>query len=78
MTTYGYTCASTDGRTLAAQLEALKAAGCTTIFCERVSGARTGRTELAKLLSTIEASDVLIVGRLDRLARSNSRSLEHH
>ena len=70
MTTYGYARVSTDGQTLDAQLEALKAAGCETIFREKVSGARADRAELAKLLSTIEAGDVLIVSRLDRLARS--------
>jgi DNA invertase Pin-like site-specific DNA recombinase/predicted nucleotidyltransferase len=70
MTTYGYARVSTDGQTLDAQLEALKAAGCEKIFRERVSGARADRTELTKLLSTIDAGDVLIVSRLDRLARS--------
>ncbi len=70
MTTYGYARISTDGQTLEAQLEALNAAGCEKIFRERVSGARANRTELAKLFSTIDADDVLIVSRLDRLARS--------
>lgn len=70
MTTYGYARVSTDGQTLDAQLEALKTAGCEKIFREKVSGARADRAELAKLLSTIDAGDVLIVSRLDRLARS--------
>ena len=70
MTTYGYARVSTDGQTLDAQFEALKAAGCEKIFRETVSGARADRTELTKLFSTIDAGDVLIVSRLDRLARS--------
>jgi DNA invertase Pin-like site-specific DNA recombinase len=70
MTTFGYARVSTDGQTFDAQLEALKAAGCETIFREKAGGARADRAELTKLLSTIEAGDVLIVSRLDRLARS--------
>ena len=37
---------------------------------EKVSGAKANRPELAKLLRAIDAGDVLIVTRLDRLARS--------
>ena len=40
------------------------------VTSEKVSGARTDRAELAKLLKRIEAGDLLIVTRLDRLARS--------
>jgi DNA invertase Pin-like site-specific DNA recombinase len=46
------------------------AAGCAKVFKEKVSGAKTDRAELAKLLRRIEAGDVLIITRLDRLARS--------
>jgi DNA invertase Pin-like site-specific DNA recombinase len=46
------------------------AAGCGKIFAEKVSGARTDRVELAKVSKRIEADDLLIVTRLDRLARS--------
>jgi DNA invertase Pin-like site-specific DNA recombinase len=46
------------------------AAGCAKVFQEKVCGARTDRVELAKLLRRIEAGDMLIVTRLDRLARS--------
>jgi DNA invertase Pin-like site-specific DNA recombinase len=70
MTTCGYARVSTDGQTLDDQLEALRAAGCEKIFREKVSGARADRTELMKLLAMIDAGDVLIVSRLDRLARS--------
>ena len=77
MTTYGYARVSTDGQTLDAQLEALKTAGCEKIFREKVSGARADRAELAKLLSTIDAGDVLIVSASTGLARSTRDLLEH-
>src|SRR5215510_3304854 len=67
---YGYARVSTDGQSLAAQDAALHAAGCGKIFAEKVSGARTDRVELAKLLKRLDQGDVLIVTRLDRLARS--------
>jgi DNA invertase Pin-like site-specific DNA recombinase len=61
---------STDGQTLAAQDAQLHAAGCAKIYSEKVSGARTDRVELGKLLKRLDEGDVLIVTRLDRLARS--------
>jgi len=70
MTTYGYARASADGQSLVAQLAALKAAGCEKIFREKMSGANAGRAQLARLLAAIDRGDVLIVSRLDRLARS--------
>jgi DNA invertase Pin-like site-specific DNA recombinase len=70
MTTYGYARVSTDGQTLAAQQSELTAAGCLKVFAEKVSGAKSDRIELSKLLKRIDAGDILIVTRLDRLARS--------
>jgi DNA invertase Pin-like site-specific DNA recombinase len=70
MTTYGYARVSTNGQDLAAQEAELMAAGCAKVFKEKVSGAKTDRAELAKLLRTIGSGDVLMVTRLDRLARS--------
>ena len=70
MTTYGYARVSTNGQDLAAQEAELMAAGCAKVFKEKVSGAKTDRAELAKLLHKIESGDVLVVTRLDRLARS--------
>src|SRR5215208_7024666 len=53
------------------QREALTAAGCTVIRQEKVTGTtRSGRTELATILDFIRAGDVLVVTRIDRLARS--------
>jgi DNA invertase Pin-like site-specific DNA recombinase len=70
MTVYGYARVSTDGQTLAAQDGQLHAAGCAKVFSEKVSGAKTDRAALGKLLKRLEPGDVLIVTRLDRLARS--------
>src|SRR5437660_10568411 len=46
------------------------AAGCAKVFKEKVSGAKTDRAELAKVIRRLEPGDVLVVTRLDRLARS--------
>jgi DNA invertase Pin-like site-specific DNA recombinase len=70
MTIYGYARVSTGGQTLASQDAQLTAAGCAKIFSEKVSGAKTDRAELGKVLKRLEPGDVLVVTRLDRLARS--------
>src|SRR5215475_4452549 len=71
MTIYGYARVSTDGQTLASQDAQLHEAGCAKVYAERVSGAKTdGRAELGKVLKRLQAGDVLVVTRLDRLARS--------
>jgi DNA invertase Pin-like site-specific DNA recombinase len=67
---YGYARVSTDGQSLASQDAELHAAGCVKIYAEKISGARSDRPELAKVLRRIGTGDVLIVTRLDRLARS--------
>jgi len=66
----GYARVSTDGQTLDAQQSALTAAGAERVFSEKVSGAVTDRKALAKAISALGPSDVLLVTRLDRLARS--------
>jgi DNA invertase Pin-like site-specific DNA recombinase len=70
MTTYGYARVSTNGQDLSSQDAELSAAGCSKVFKEKVSGAKTDRAELAKAIRTLEPGDVLVVTRLDRLARS--------
>jgi DNA invertase Pin-like site-specific DNA recombinase len=70
MTAYGYARVSTNGQDLAAQEAELMAAGCAKVFKEKVSGAKTDRAELAKVMRRLEPGDVLVVARLDRLARS--------
>src|SRR5262249_19648200 len=61
---------SSDGQSVAAQVADLKAAGATKVFSETASGAKTDRAELAKLMRALQPGDVLMVTRLDRLARS--------
>ena len=70
ITVYGYARVSTDGQTLAAQDAALHAAGCAKVYSEKASGAKADRAELRKLVSRLGEGDVLMVTRLDRLARS--------
>jgi DNA invertase Pin-like site-specific DNA recombinase len=70
MAVYGYARVSTDGQSLAAQLAELKAANCEKIYQEKISGARSDRKQLARLVAVLAIGDVLLVTRLDRLARS--------
>jgi DNA invertase Pin-like site-specific DNA recombinase len=70
MTVYGYARVSTNGQTLASQDAELHAAGAAKVYAEKMSGARSDRPELAKLLKRLDAGDMLLVTRLDRLARS--------
>jgi len=66
----GYARVSTDGQTLDAQHAALREAGAEQIYSEKISGAVTERKALARAIATLGAGDVLLVTRLDRLARS--------
>jgi DNA invertase Pin-like site-specific DNA recombinase len=66
----GYARVSTDLQSTNAQIDALKAAGCQRVFQEALSGTRSDRPELAAALSYARPGDVLVVARLDRLARS--------
>ena len=68
---YGYARVSSDGQCLDAQLDELARAGCERVFREKVSGARSDRRELARLMTRLRKNDTLIVSRLDRLARSS-------
>ena len=70
MTAYGYARVSTNGQDLSSQEAELLAAGCAKVFKEKVSGAKTDRAELGKVIRRLEPGDVLVVTRLDRLARS--------
>ena len=68
MLVYGY--ARVAGQTLAAQDAELTKAGAAKVYRETASGAKTDRPVLAKLLKRLEPGDVLMITRLDRLARS--------
>jgi DNA invertase Pin-like site-specific DNA recombinase len=66
----GYARVSTLEQELALQLDALQRAGCEQIYKEKLTGANTARPELQKMLGQLRASDVVVVWKLDRLARS--------
>jgi DNA invertase Pin-like site-specific DNA recombinase len=67
---YGYARVSTDGQSLDAQVKQLRTAGAEKVFRETASGARAGRAQLRRVLAQLDKGDVLMVMRLDRLARS--------
>jgi DNA invertase Pin-like site-specific DNA recombinase len=66
----GYARVPTREQNLGGQVAELMAAGCAKVFREKASGARGDRVELMKVLRRLEPGDVLMVTRLDRLARS--------
>lgn len=70
MSLVGYARVSTIDQSLDIQIQQLKDAGCERIFCEKLSGKDTSRPELHKCLDWVRDGDILIVTRLDRLARS--------
>ncbi len=72
----GYARVSTDDQDLTAQRATLKEAGCKRIYEEKLSGAKRDRPELARLLDHMRDGDVVVVARLDRLARSTRDLLE--
>ena len=66
----GYARVSTDGQSVDAQVKALRAAGAEKVLRETASGARADRAQLRRALDQLDKGDVLMVTRLDRLARS--------
>lgn len=66
----GYARVSTYGQALDAQLDQLRSEGCAKIYREKASGARSDRRELQRLLRALTPGDVVVVTRIDRLARS--------
>ena len=72
----GYARVSTDDQDLTLQRAALKDAMCQRIFEEKASGAKRDRPELARMLEQLREGDVVVVIRLDRLARSTRDLLD--
>ena len=67
---YGYARVSTDGQSVDAQASALKGVGAHKVFRETASGASADRAQLRRAIAALNTGDVLLVTRLDRLARS--------
>ena len=67
---YGYARVSTDGQSVETQVRRLRTAGARRVFREVASGARGDRSQLRRAIAKLEEGDVLMVMRLDRLARS--------
>ena len=72
----GYAWVSTDNQDLTLQRASLQQAGCKRGYKEKISGARRDRPQLARLLDQIRKDDVVVVTRLDRLARSTRDLLD--
>lgn len=68
---FGYARVSTRDQNLDMQLDVLQQQECVKIFCEKISGIKK-RPELEHCLSMLREGDVLVVYKLDRLARSLS------
>ena len=66
----GYARVSTDGQSLEAQHSALAAAGAERVYAEKISSAVSDRRALARAVAALAEGDVLLVTKLDRLARS--------
>ena len=71
----GYARVSTGEQSLESQCQRLSTAGCEKLFEEKISGAARNRPKLEKLIEQLRKGDVLVVTRLDRLARSTSELL---
>jgi DNA invertase Pin-like site-specific DNA recombinase len=76
MAILGYARVSTQGQDLTAQIEALKGAGASTIYREKISGVRADRPQLGKLMAGLKAGDMVVVTKLDRLGRSTRELLD--
>lgn len=66
----GYARVSTQEQSLDLQTDALRTAGCQEVLSEKVTGKQRERPELQNCLRMLRKGDVLVVWKLDRLARS--------
>jgi DNA invertase Pin-like site-specific DNA recombinase len=73
MTTVGYARVSAKDQNLEIQMSQLNAAGCERIYSEKMSGKNTrDRPEFKKMMDYLREGDVLVITKLDRLARSTA------
>lgn len=70
MKTVGYIRVNSEGQNIARQKKALKEAGCTDFFIEKISGASMDRPELQRMLEELEEGDIVIIHEISRLSRS--------
>ena len=70
MTLVGYARVSSVGQSLEVQHDKLNAAGCEEIFSEKRSGLEADRPRLTECLRYVRKGDILVISRIDRLARS--------
>jgi DNA invertase Pin-like site-specific DNA recombinase len=66
----GYARVSTQEQNLALQVDALQGAGCQKLYEEKITGSARLRPELQKMLEQLREKDVVVIWKLDRLARS--------
>lgn len=66
----GYARVSTQDQHLDRQLDQLRTEGCERVYEEKVSGVRSDRPELGRLLDALRKGDVIVVSELSRLSRS--------
>ncbi|MGX4645414.1 recombinase family protein [Holzapfeliella sp. JNUCC 80] len=72
---YGYARVSTDSQTVKNQVSMLKNAGADKIYQEKFTGTTINRPQLDHLMNNIQKEDILIVTKLDRLARNTTEAL---
>jgi DNA invertase Pin-like site-specific DNA recombinase len=70
MAVLGYARVSATDQSFDGQVAALKAAGAERVYAEKESGTKTDRAQLAKLVKALQPGDVVLVAKIDRLARS--------
>ncbi len=66
----GYARVSTQDQDLSLQLDALKVADCGKVYKEKMTGSTRERPELQKMLDQLRGGDIVVIWKLDRLARS--------
>ena len=68
----GYARVSSEGQNLDRQIDALTVAGIDkrNIYKEKVTGTKTNRPELHKMLNELQHGDIIIISELTRLSRS--------